>query len=93
MLPNSVLLRSPRISSSTNAMAASGVLNVAARPAAAPAAVARRRPLLAVPNRPERFDATVPASWTEGPSRPRLDPPPTASTPATNFTHATRIGT
>ena len=82
-----------RISSSTKAIAASGVLNVAASPAAAPAAVARRRPVLAVPSRPAKLEATTPASCTDGPSRPRLDPPPTRSTPAMNLTQATRHGT
>ena len=91
--PSKRLFKSPMISSSTKVVAASGVLKAAARPAAAPAAAAARRLCLASPARPARFEATAPASCTLGPSRPRLDPPPMLSMPATNFTQATRHGT
>ncbi len=81
------------ISSSTNVMDASGALNAAASPADAPAAAAWRRPFLAMPSRPASCEAAPPARWTVGPSRPRLEPPPTVMRPAMNFTQTTRHGT
>jgi len=88
-----LLLRSPMISSSTKAIAAIGVLKAAARPAAAPAAAPNRRFCFGSPANPARFEARAPASCTDGPSRPRLLPPPMLTMPATNFTQTTFQGT
>jgi len=90
--PSNRLFRSPMISSSTKVVAASVALKAAANPAAAPAAEAARRFCFASPVSPARLDASVPRICTLGPSRPRLEPPPTLMIPARNFTHATRHG-
>ena len=72
LLPKSLL----SISSRTKVMAASGVLKAAARAAAAPVAVGDLRFAFGTPRAAARFDATPPPTYTDGPSRPRLVPPP-----------------
>ena len=73
-------------------IADNGVLNAAANPAAAPDNSAGRRPCLAMPSHPAMFDASAPAIWTVGPSRPRLQPPPIEIAPAKNFAITTLAG-
>ncbi len=83
--PRKRLFRSPTISSMTKAIAASGALKAAASPAEAPMTAAPLRPRLGVPKTPSALDATPLPMNTDGPSRPRLLPPPMLNIPATNF--------
>ncbi len=78
------------ISSSTKTMAASGALNTAASPAAAPAAHHARRPCLATPAAPAAADIVAAPICTDGPSGPRLVPVPSVIAEATIFVAASR---
>ena len=84
------LFKSSMISSNTKATAAMGALKAAASPAAAPHAVSVRILKLESFNFCPKTEASPPASCTDGPSRPRLNPPPTLRVAATNFTQTMR---
>ncbi len=88
-MPNDSAVKSRRISSIAKKTPASGALNVAAIPPAAPQATRTRNRSSATRTQVPRVEPSAEPICTIGPSRPTEPPPPMHSAEASAFTAAT----